>query len=76
MTKERVWEECEHGIWLSPCPICKDIKEAALLGAFLHRWEEMLDMLKTIKEFKDLAIKLKDKIPPEWWDEDFVFMEV
>lgn len=29
------------------------------------------EMLQTIKEIKDLALKIKDKIPPEW-NEKFI----
>jgi hypothetical protein len=32
---------------------------------------EEKEMLKTIKEIKDLALKIKDKIPPEW-NEKFI----
>ncbi len=27
--KERVWEDCKHGRWLSPCPICAEEKKIA-----------------------------------------------
>lgn len=33
------------------------------------------EMLKTIKDIKDLAIKIKDKIPPEW-NEKFIEVEI
>ena len=26
--EERVWQECKHGLWLSPCPICAKEKMA------------------------------------------------
>lgn len=49
---------------------CHDLKDAALLGAFMHRWEDMLYCLNTIRDIKDLALKIKDKIPEEWLIEE------
>ncbi len=29
--KERVWKECKHGVWLSPCPHCQKENQSALI---------------------------------------------
>lgn len=31
---------------------------------------EEKEMLETIRQIKELAIKLKDKLPADWWIED------
>ncbi len=45
-----------------------------VVGQVLHRWEEYIEVICNIRDIKSLALKIKDRIPPEW-NEEFIEVE-
>ena len=57
---KRVWKKCNHGTWLSPCPVCKEEKQVKKLLNSVTKLQKISKILHTapLENFNNKSIVL------------------